>query len=215
MLPPFITLEGGEGAGKSTQIKLLSDALNRANVAHLLTREPGGSEGGEELRDLVVKGEPGRWDPVSEAMLFMTARYHHMTHRINPAREQGQWVICDRFFDSTRVYQGISKAVGDQWLKQLYAHLLGNNKPDVTFVLDIDPQQGLARTQERSGDETRFESMDIAFHEAVREGFLRIAEHEPERCYVVDASQNPQQVHKSILDILNTRFNMQLTPSEL
>lgn len=213
MTPRFITLEGGEGAGKSTQLKLLAQAFAAAGLSAITTREPGGSEGGEAIRNLVVSGAADRWNPTTESLLFMAARYDHLETKIKPALNNGQWVLCDRFYDSTFVYQGIAKAVGTNWLDQLYAHLFGNFGPDLTFCLDLSPQVGLTRTTKRGNvDESRFESMDISFHEQLREGFAYLADRYPDRICRVNAEQDMASVHKMLVTILNARFGLALKP---
>lgn len=212
---PFITLEGGEGAGKSTQIKLLARALEQAGLKTLMTREPGGSQGAEAIRKLVVEGTADRWDPVTESLLFMTARYDHLQTKIIPALARGEWVICDRFFDSTYIYQGVAKGVEGAWLKQLYSLLYGNIAPELTVLLDIDPKEGLARAAARnSGAETRFENMDGAFHETLRQGFLQLAKDAPERIHIIPAAQPIAALHESILNAVNERFQLTLEPVE-
>ncbi|MBN8543085.1 MAG: dTMP kinase [Alphaproteobacteria bacterium] len=210
---PFITLEGGEGAGKSTQIKLLAQAFEQAGHKTLVTREPGGSKGAEAIRKLVVEGAADRWDPVTESLLFMTARYDHLETLIKPALGRGEWVVCDRFFDSTYIYQGIAKGVDTHWLKQLYTLLYGNAAPELTLLLDIDPKDGLKRASARnSGAETRFENMDFSFHQKLRDGFLRLAKEEPARIHVVDAAVSIEAIHQSILSAVNKRFQLGLKP---
>ncbi|MFZ4126220.1 MAG: dTMP kinase [Rickettsiales bacterium] len=208
---PFITLEGGEGAGKSTQIKLLAQALEQAGLKALTTREPGGSVGAEAIRKLVVEGAADRWDPVTESLLFMTARYDHLETKIKPALARGEWVVCDRFFDSTYIYQGIAKGVSTEWLNQLYSLLYGNTKPDLTLLLDIDPKEGLSRANARnSGAETRFENMDLSFHQKLRDGFLKRAKEEPARIAVIDAAASIETIHKHIVEAVNQRFQLSL-----
>lgn len=210
----FITLEGGEGAGKSTQIALLQRAFEAASIPVLRTREPGGSKGAEAIRKLVVEGDADAWDPVTESLLFMTARYHHLETLIKPTLAQGTTVLCDRFFDSTYVYQGISKGVGTAWLKQLYTLLYGTIAPDVTLLLDVPETVGLGRARARSGNETRFENMGTSFHTQVRQGFLALAAAEPERIVVVDASGDVASIHHAIITALNTQLGLALTPVE-
>jgi dTMP kinase len=212
MTPRFITLEGGEGAGKSTQAKWLAEALNHSGIACQTTREPGGSVGAEALRQLVVTGEAERWHPVTEALIFMTARYDHLETLIRPALAAGKWVVCDRFFDSTYVYQGIAKGIGGAWLQQLYTLLYGTIEPDVTLLLDIDPEKGLARAMARNGDETRFEGMDKTFHAALRAGFLARARECESRFAVIDAAHDAVTVHRHIIEALNQRFGLALAP---
>lgn len=207
----FITLEGGEGAGKSTQLKWLGAAFAAAGLSHDVTREPGGSPGGEAIRELVVTGAADRWHDTTEALLFMTARYDHIERRIRPALAEGKWVICDRFYDSTYVYQGIAKGVGTEWLDGLYRHLYGNFAPDLTLLLDLDPQVGLARATARGNDaESRFERMGLAYHTKLREAFLARAAADPARIATLDASQSAEAVHAAIIAVLNQRFGLAL-----
>lgn len=206
----FISVEGGEGAGKSTQISLLSAALNTAGIAHITTREPGGSDGAEAIRQLIVTGAQDRFDPISETLLIMAARAHHVQAIIKPALRDGIWVLCDRFFDSTRVYQGVAKGVGDAWLQQLHHTIFGNLSPDVTLLYDIAPDIGLKRALSRKGNETRFEELPLSFHHALRQGFLAIASAEPQRLVVIDASDSASAVHAATLAELNQRLSLQL-----
>ena len=210
----FITLEGGEGAGKSTQLRLLKEAFEAAGLPHLTTREPGGSAGGEAIRKLVVEGEAGRWHQTTEALLFMAARYDHVETLIKPALTHGKHVLCDRFYDSTYVYQGIGKGVGTEWLDSLYRQLYGAFAPDLTLYLDIAPREGLARASARGNvAESRFESMDISFHETLRAGFLARANAEPSRVMVVDASATPEAVHHGVVDALTQAFSFPIKPA--
>lgn len=211
--PRFITLEGGEGAGKSTQLKLLAAAFEAAGLPHILTREPGGSQGGEAIRGLVVSGAVDAWAPTTEALLFMAARMDHLESKIAPALARGQWVLCDRFYDSTFIYQGVAKEVGTAWLDQLYALLFGNQMPDLTLLLDLSPSVGLIRADKRgNAAESRFEQMGHDYHERIRAGFLALAAHHPDRIKCVDAARAATYVHREIVDIINTRFGLALTP---
>lgn len=213
--PRFITLEGGEGAGKSTQARWLAQALEQAGMPTLTTREPGGSTGGEAIRQLVVSGATDKWHPVTESLLFMAARFDHLETKITPALANGQWVVCDRFYDSTYVYQGLAKNVGIDWLDQLYAHLFGNLAPDLTLWLDLPPSVGLARTDKRGNiAESRFESMGLEYHERLRTGFAALAHAHPARIQRIDAEPSMHAVHRALVDTLNTRFNLTLTPVE-
>ena len=193
----FITLEGGEGAGKTTQIALLRDALTAAGRTVLTTREPGGTTEGAALRRLLVEGDAA-WTPWAETLLFYADRMQHVERMIQPALQRGEIVICDRFADSTMVYQGIGKGLSAEYIRALHAFTLGNLMPDATFILDISPEAGLARTKGRAGAEDRFEGMDLSFHHQVRSGFLAIAKRETARCRVVDASQAPEAVFGQI-----------------
>lgn len=196
----LVTFEGGEGSGKSTQIALLREALERAAIPHLITREPGGEVAAEQIRQLLVTGERDRWEPLAETLLFAAARVQHVARNIAPALAEGKLVICDRFVDSTRVYQGIGKGISPAYIDALHAMTLGNCMPDQTFILDIDPALGLARAGRRAGDETRFETMGTPFHQQVREGFLEIARQHPVRCHVLDATASPEALHCLIWD---------------
>ena len=214
LAPRFITLEGGEGAGKSTQIKLLANAFEAAGLGVLTTREPGGSEGGEAIRNLVVSGSADRWHPTTESLLFMAARFDHLATKIKPALSEGKWVLCDRFYDSTYVYQGIAKEVGGEWLDQLYRQLFANTRPDLTLLLDLPPAVGLKRADKRGNiAESRFEQMDIQFHERLRAGFQKLAHDYPGRINTIDATQDATGVHQSIIAAVNTRFGLALKPA--
>ena len=209
MKPRFITFEGGEGAGKSTQIKQLSAALTAARIEHIVTREPGGSVGGEAIRKLVVNSDGHAWHPTTESLLFMAARYDHVETVIKPALARGAWVLCDRFYDSTNVYQGIAKQVGTAWLDALYAALFANTAPDLTLLLDIDPEIGLARTQARGNiTESRFEAMGIDFHRLIRMGFLQLSLAHPQRIHGLDASVDTDTLHKAVVGVVNQRFGI-------
>lgn len=210
----FITLEGGEGAGKSTQLRLLKQAFDVAALPSVTTREPGGSPGGEAIRKLVVEGDAGRWNPTTEALLFMAARYDHVSTLIKPALRAGTHVLCDRFYDSTYVYQGIGKQVGTEWLDGLYRQLYGNFAPDMTLYLDIDPKEGLARAAARGNvAESRFESMDTSFHETLRAGFLSRAKSDPARIQVIDATNHEAAVHRAIIAAVTQAFSFPIKPA--
>lgn len=186
----FITLEGGEGAGKSTQVKRLAAWLEARGIRTLTTREPGGAPGAEAIRNLLVNGEPGMWEPVTEAMLHYAARRDHLARTVWPAMEQGTWVISDRFADSTAVYQGAGQGVSAEILAALHRVAADNFKPDLTLILDVPVEIGLARAAARRGvGGDRYERMGTAFHERLRAGFRALAEREPERCVLIDASQ--------------------------
>jgi dTMP kinase len=206
----FITIEGGEGAGKSTQAGLLVAALAKAGIAALRTREPGGAPGAEQIRTLLVEGEPGRWDAVSEALLMVAARRSHLTQTIRPSLERGDWVVCDRFVDSTTAYQGYGGGVPLDDLAQLHRLIAGGLMPDLTFILDVPVAKGLARAAARSGSETRFERMDQAFHERLRQGFLEIAHGAPGRCVVIDAQGDVAVVQQAMLKAMRERLGVKL-----
>jgi len=203
----FITLEGGEGTGKSTQATLLSHKLKAANMRVLQTREPGGTEGAEEIRNLLVKGNPENWSALSEALLMTAARDDHLQARIIPALNEGQFVICDRFTDSTRAYQGYAGGVDNLLLDCLEAHVVGKYIPDLTLIFDLDPEIGLARARERnSAKEDRFEAKGLKFHQEIRAAFLEIAQQFPQRCLVVDASHPREDIEDKIWQIVRDRF---------
>lgn len=204
----FITLEGGEGTGKSTQIRLLADSLTACGVTVQVTREPGGSTGAEEIRRLLVEGEPGRWGAMTEALLHTAARRDHMERTVWPALEAGRWVICDRFFDSTMAYQGYGHRLGREMICSLQRLALGDFRPDLTAILDLPVSEGLARAGARRGTETRYEQMALSFHERLREGFRDIAAREPERCVLIDASHPIEAVQAALLDAVTRRLKV-------
>jgi dTMP kinase len=210
----FVTFEGGEGAGKTTQIKRLGDRLAAAGIAAVATREPGGSSGAEAIRNLLVAGEVGRWDPLTEAFLMIAARRDHWLKTIKPALHQGSWVLSDRFHDSTRAYQGHGRGVADADIEALRRLAIGDTKPDLTLILDLPVADGLGRAQARlkakASGEDRFERMDTSFHERMRAGFLSIAKAEPERCAVVDARADVDAVHAAVVAAVNDRLGVKL-----
>lgn len=201
----FITFEGGEGSGKTTQIEKLSTWLKTQNKEVVLTREPGGSEGGEEIRNLFVQGCANRWEPMSEVLLLYAARYDHVEKLIKPALNRGAWVLCDRFFDSTFAYQGYGHNMSLDILEKLNDIALDDFKPDLTFLLDIDVKQGLKRAIKREGDkeakEDRFESLDISFHEKLRQGYLNIAKKNHNRIQIIDANNSVEDIFACIKQI--------------
>jgi dTMP kinase len=202
----FITLEGGEGTGKSTQIRRLAAALEQRGIAVLATREPGGSPGAEEIRKLMVEGEPGRWDAITETLLAYAARADHVARTIGPALLADKWVISDRFSDSTFAYQGVGRGLERETIRRIDSAVLDDFAPDLTLVLDLDVGTGLKRAMSRSGAETRFEKFGPAFHEKLREAFLEIARRNPERCRVIDASGTEEQVAEAIFTAVSRRF---------
>ena len=204
----FITLEGGEGAGKSTQTKLLAQALEGSGIGVLLTREPGGTLAAEEIRNFLVNGPIDRWTPASEALLLFAARLEHMENTIRPALNSDRWVVCDRFADSTMAYQGYGHRLGVDWIANLHRLTLGDFSPDLTIILDIPPEAGLARAGQRSDSEDRYERMDPAFHQRLRDGFLEIAKRDPKRCAVVDATQDVNKVHDWIRTLIHRRLGV-------
>ena len=205
----FITFEGGEGAGKSTQIKLLEKALRKQRRNVLVTREPGGSPGAEAVRHVLLSGAVESLGPELEAILFSAARSDHVETIIRPALDKGMTVLCDRFFDSTRVYQGASGKVPMELLNRLEKVACEDCWPDLTIILDLDPAEGMKRVAKRPAefDQTdRFEKEPLALQELWRQAYLDIAEAEPERCRVVDASGKPEDVHEEILKLVLQKF---------
>ncbi len=202
----FITLEGGEGAGKSTQVKRLSAKLAARGIANIVTREPGGSPGAEQIRALLVQGAAGRWDAMTETLLIFAARNDHLANTIRPALDAGKWVICDRFMDSTYAYQGAGRGLDRETIRRLESASVGDFKPDLTLVLDLPVEIGLARARARVGAETRFEGFDTEFHERLRRTFLDIARRSTSRCVIVDASGGEDEVETRIWDAVAARF---------
>jgi dTMP kinase len=206
----FITIEGGEGAGKSTQAALLVAAMARAGIAVERTREPGGSAGAEAIRRLLLEGANERWDAVAEALLFYAARRDHVVNLIEPALERGSWVVCDRFADSTLAYQGHARGLPLVDLEAVHRFTLGDFAPDLTLILDLPVAEGLARAARRSGDADRFERLDQEFHERLRQGFHRIAADNPERCVVIDAAGDEGSVRHAVLAAVAARCGIAL-----
>jgi dTMP kinase len=202
----FITFEGGEGAGKSTQVRRLVDRLGGAGLAVVATREPGGSPGAESIRNLLVTGEADRWSPVTETLLMYAARRDHIERVIAPALARGAWVVCDRFADSTRAYQGAAGGTDPALIAALEAQVLETTRPDLTLVFDLPVEAGLARAAERAGAETRFESKGAAFHERLRAAFLEIATAEPGRCTVIDGGASMDAVEAAVWEAVRLRL---------
>lgn len=189
----FITLEGGEGTGKSTQTRRLVERLRAEGRGVVQTREPGGSTGAEAIRNLVVAGDAERWSPRTETLLMYAARSDHLERTIRPALAAGNWVVCDRFADSSRAYQGAGGGVPPAFIEQLDAGIVAADQPDLTLVFDLPVEIGLERAFGRGLFETRFESKGLAFHTRLREGFLGIVRDHPERCVLIDAD-GPEDV---------------------
>ena len=203
----FISLEGGEGAGKSTQAKLLTAVLARQGVEAIVTREPGGSEGAEAIRALLMQGDVARWSAHAEALLFAAARADHVEKTIRPALAAGRWVICDRFLDSSRAYQGVAGGLDDAAILALHGFGSGGLLPDRTLVLQLSPDQGRLRAAQRDGNAAdRFGARSDVFHAAVDAAFRRFAAQEPERFCIIDASAGIDDVAAavfvSIMDLL-------------
>ena len=203
----FITLEGGEGAGKSTQIQVVKDYLLTRGNDVVVTREPGGTSEGQEIRNLLVSGDKDKWSPLSETLLILADRAAHLERVIRPALAEGKYVVCDRFFDSTKAYQGVAGGLGLDVIHNLQQPVLGTTLPDVTLLLDIDPEKGLRRAHERGG-ELRFESKTLAYHRTLRYAFLDFAAQEPDRIFVIDADRDVEAVSDDILAVLDERLNV-------
>ncbi len=199
----FISFEGIDGSGKSTQARLLAETLKAQGLPVLLTREPGGSPGAEEIRALVLQGDPDRWSAETEILLFTAARRDHLERTIEPALAEGKIVICDRFADSTRMYQGTSRGDLRAMVDQLHALMIGR-EPDLTILIDMDPSAGLARAKGRAGIEERFEDFGLPLQEKMRAGFLALAKAEPDRFRVIDGAGAPEAVAQNVLKIVST-----------
>ena len=203
----FISFEGGEGAGKSTQIQRLAAYIESCGKPVCTTREPGGSIGAEEIRGLLVEGDADRWDSTTETLLLAAARRSHMNDLITPALDNGDWVLCDRSIDSTRAYQGYGQGLDLALIAQLQEIAVGNFSPDLTILLDISVEDGLARAASRGGA-ARYEQMDISMHLRIREGFLKMAAAEPDRFVIVDAGQSIDAVSVEIKNCIAGRFGL-------
>jgi dTMP kinase len=202
----FITLEGGDGSGKSTQARLLSEYIAEKSINTLLTREPGGAPGADEIRELILTGEPDRWDAIGETLLFYASRRNHLRLTVWPALEKGHWVISDRFADSTMAYQGYGNQLGEDVVQQVHDFAVGKFKPDLTFIFDMPAEEGLRRTDDRLHNEDRFEKMDIGFHERLRDGFLDIARKNPDRCVVIDATKPIESIQAELRRVIQERL---------
>ncbi len=217
----FITFEGGDGTGKSTQVKRLVAALSARGLSVVATREPGGTPQAERIRNLLLQRDSGTFDPLTEVLLLMAARREHLQNLIEPALAQGQWVVSDRFVDSSRAFQGAGMGIDRAVIDQVYRLIAGDRTPDLTFIFDIDPAEGLARsgrqkaaavaTAERTED--RYERMGLPFHTRLREGFLAIAREEPQRCVLVDASQSMDDVTAQVMAEIERRFGARCAAS--
>lgn len=210
----FITFEGGEGTGKSTQLRLLADYLTQKGIENIQTKEPGGTEIGLELRRILVTGDKDKMDAVAEALMYYADRRIHLTKKIWPALEKGEWVLSDRFADSTVAYQyyGYEKRIPKDLLDDLYKISVGDFKPDLTLILDLDPEIGLARSMKKASGmlqkETRHESRGLKFHQNLRAGFLEMAKAEPHRFVVINADTDINSLHRQIVEVVNERFGL-------
>jgi dTMP kinase len=213
----FITFEGGEGSGKSTQARRLADFLRTLGCETVLTREPGGTPFAEQVRALILSGATARHGALAEALLFFAARSDHVGALIRPALSRGAWVICDRFSDSTRVYQGVAGAVPLDAIETLDGIVVGDARPDLTLILDIDPAQGLARAMERRTAKHQhasvpdpYEQRGLEFHLRLREGYLEIARADPKRCRVIEADGTPDAIEERVRRAILDRFSPDL-----
>lgn len=212
----FISFEGGEGGGKTTQINLLTKALVSAGVNVLQTREPGGSIGAEEIRKLLVNGELDRWDPITETLLHFAARRDHLVRIILPALARGEWVLTDRFADSTMAYQGYGHGISKKAIHNLYQFIAGNKQPDMTIILDLPTKVGLSRAEVRASAQNdnkenkgdRYERMGSAFHERLRKGFLEIAKINRKRCVIIDTTRSIKEIELDICRLVFRKFDI-------
>ena len=201
----FITLEGGEGAGKSTLARGLGEALRTRGLEVVQTREPGGAPGADAIRALLVQGDANRWSAKEEALLFAAARLNHLEHTVRPALRRGAWVVCDRYVDSTRAYQVGGGGLDPRLLDELNA-MIEADAPDVTIILDVPPEAGLTRSRGQEAGEDRFERKDADFHARVRAEFLAIAKRDPRRCVVIDASRPREEVLAAAMAAIEARL---------
>ena len=199
----FLTFEGIDGSGKSTQARLLAEHLRREGREVVLTREPGGSDGAEEIRNLVLQGDPDRWSAETEILLFTAARRDHLERTIEPALTAGKVVICDRFADSTRMYQGLSRGDLRRLVDQLHSLMIGR-EPDLTLLIDMDPEMGLSRARGRQGVEERFEDFGLELQQQMRTGFLALAQEFSDRIQVVDGNRDMDSVAQDVTSIVTT-----------
>lgn len=213
----FITFEGGEGTGKSTHAAMVAARLRAFGLGVHLTREPGGSTGAEIIRHVLLSGAAKPLGPDAEALLFAAARDDHLTKVIRPALKRGTWVVCDRFADSTRIYQGVAGKVDPRLIRAMERIVVAETKPDLTLILDVPVAEALARAARRRGIGAvdRFEQEALDFHEKLRDGFLTLAAQEPERCVLIDAAQPKAEVAETIWREVNTRFDPATAPLQL
>jgi dTMP kinase len=215
----FITLEGGEGGGKTTQAAMLCERLRRSGLNVLQTREPGGTPRAEAIRDVLLSGKAKKFGPLGEAVLFYAARESHLQLTIRPALQRGTWVVCDRFSDSTRAYQGAAGGLPLSVIDAMDSAVVGATRPDLTLIFDLPPEIGLKRAADRNAEKAkdeageggvldRFETMNMAFHRSLRQEFLAIAKAQPERCAVVDAADSPRRVEEKVWAIVRERFKL-------
>ncbi|KZB53818.1 dTMP kinase [Thalassospira xiamenensis] len=207
----FISFEGGEGSGKTTQIRRLESWFRQRGREVVVTREPGGSPGAEEIRNLLLTGDPGRWDAVTEALLMFASRRDHVERTIRPALAEGKVVLCDRFADSSVAYQGFGHGLGAEFIRNLWQIAIDGFKPDLTLIFDLPVEVGLERAGARfaniSAAEDRFERMGTEFHQRLRNGFIEIARKNPERCEIVDANGDIDLVCERMISVVSARLS--------
>ena len=204
----FITFEGGEGSGKSTQINLLHNFLIEKGKDVVSTREPGGTPSAEIIRDLLTKGDADRWSPATEALLMWAARSEHVEKLIKPSLDKGKWVLCDRFYHSTYAYQGVGHNLGIENMKIIKKIIIGEITPNLTFILDIDPVNGIGRTKNRVSNEDRFEKMNLTFHNNLRKAFIQFSKKNPKRFIVIDAELSLEKISEIISSEVQARFQL-------
>tara|TARA_B100000989_G_scaffold32556_1_gene20781 strand:+ start:529 stop:1158 length:630 start_codon:yes stop_codon:yes gene_type:complete len=204
--PRFISFEGGEGSGKSTQIKLLAKKLSQYGDV-ITTREPGGTIEAEVIRKLLVKGKKNKWSGIVETLLLYAARKDHIDKVIAPSLKKNKWVLCDRFKESTLVYQGYGKNVDIDLIKKLDKMITNNLTPSLTFILDINPKIGLKRSKRKSNTETRYENMSLTFHNKIRKEFINIAKSNKKKFILIDANQNINQIQNIIWNEISNKIN--------
>ncbi len=210
---PFITFEGGEGSGKSTQVEILNRTLLQADIDVLSLREPGGTPGAEHIRELVLHRDTELWTPVTEALLMSASRSDLVSKRLIPALDKGVWVLCDRFTDSTLAYQGFGHKLGYEAIDALNHFTVSDLKPDLTFVFELNPELGLERAEVRDGAKDRIEAYDINFHRRVAEGFAEVIKRNPDRCISINALLDIDIISKQILQEVDRRFGKQKSAS--
>lgn len=209
----FITFEGIEGAGKTTQVKRLHAFLIKKGYESIITREPGGTKIGGQIRTILLDPKNSTMKPLTELLLYSADRAQHINEIIKPALSKNKIILCDRYFDATMVYQGVTRGINTELVKKLHEMIFDNLKPDITFLLDLAPELGLQRAWKdinngsRKNNETRFENENLAFHEKIRAGYLNLADNEPERFCIIDASKDQDRIYQSIIDSLGTRTN--------
>jgi dTMP kinase len=210
----FITFEGGEGTGKSTHAALLASRIKSFGIGTLLTREPGGSPGAEIMRYILLSGAVRPLGANAEAMLFAAARDDHLTTLIRPALDQGKWVVCDRFADSTRIYQGVAGKVDPMAIRAMERIIVGDTRPDLTLILDVPVREGMKRAAARrgKGEADRFEAEALAFHDKLRDGFLTLAASEPLRCVLIDATLPKEEVAEQIWRVVTKKLDPASAP---